>query len=75
MTVSIGGDIRRQAFCVSDGTGITIETLGNLLSQFHHVELVTTTILFVTDASHADKVVARIDSAASGGRNRPLVYY
>ena len=60
--MSVGGEVRRRVFFVSDSTGITVETLGNaLLSQFDHVEFVTTTIPFVTDASHADEVVARIN--------------
>lgn len=68
-------DIHRQVFFVSDSTGITVETLGNaLLSQFDHAEFVTTTIPFVTDTAQADNVVARIDAAACGKRNRPLVF-
>ena len=56
----LGSHVRRRVFFVSDSTGITVETLGNaLLSQFDHVEFETTTIPFVTDASHADEVVAR----------------
>ena len=70
-----GTDIHRQVFFVSDSTGITVETLGNaLLSQFDHAEFVTTTIPFVIDATQADNVVARIDAAARGKRDRPLVF-
>lgn len=68
-------DIHRQVFFVSDSTGITVETLGNaLLSQFDHAEFVTITIPFVTDTAQAANVVARIDAAARGKRNRPLVF-
>ena len=36
--MTIGSDVRRHVFFVSDSTGITVETLGNaLLSQFDHV--------------------------------------
>ena len=67
--------MRRQVFFVSDSTGITVETLGSaLLSQFDHVEFATTTIPFVTDASHADEVVARIDATGGDERDRPLVF-
>ncbi|MCY4468782.1 MAG: kinase/pyrophosphorylase [Thiotrichales bacterium] len=70
-----GSDLPRQVFFVSDSTGITVETLGNaLLSQFDHLEFATTTIPFVTDAAQADEVVARIDAAGSGKRDRPLVF-
>ena len=73
--MTLGGDIRRQVFFVSDSTGITVETVGNaLLSQFDHVEFVTTTIPFVTDASHAGEVATRIDAAGSGEHDRPLVF-
>lgn len=73
--MTVASDIRRQVFFVSDSTGITVETLGNaLLSQFDHVEFVTTTIPFVTDASHADNVAARIDAAGGGKQDRPLVF-
>ena len=67
--------MQRLVFFVSDSTGITAETLGNaLLSQFDHLEFVTTTIPFVTDAAQAEKVVARIDTARSGECARPLVF-
>lgn len=73
--MTIECDIRRQVFFVSDSTGITVETLGNaLLSQFDHVEFATTTIPFVTDASHANDVAARIDGAGTGDNDRPLVF-
>lgn len=72
---SDSGNRQRQVFFVSDSTGITAETLGNaLLSQFDHVEFVTTTIPFVTDAAQADEVVATIDAAGNGERMRPLVF-
>ena len=62
----LGSDVRRQVFFVTYGTGITVETLGNaLLNQFDHVDFVTTTIPFVTDASHAQEVVTRINGTAS----------
>ena len=70
-----GGGIPRHVFFVSDSTGITVETLGNaLLSQFDHVEFVTTTIPFVTDAAQADEAVARIDAAGDGAHDRPIVF-
>ena len=73
--MTISRSVRRQVFFVSDSTGITVETLGNaLLSQFDHVEFETTTIPFVTDASHADDVVARINGTGSDERERPLVF-
>ena len=67
--------VRRHVFFVSDSTGITVETLGNaLLSQFDHVELVTATIPFVSDAAQAMDVVARIDAIGREGPERPIVF-
>ena len=67
--------VRRHVFFVSDSTGITVETLGNaLLSQFDHVELVTVTIPFVSDAAQAMDVVARIDAIGREGPERPIVF-
>ena len=66
---------RRHVFFVSDSTGITAETLGNaLLSQFDHLQFITTTIPFVTDEVQAAAVVERIDTAAHEGHSRPLVF-
>ena len=73
--VNAGEDIHRHVFFVSDSTGITVETLGSaLLSQFDHVQFITTTIPFVTDATLAIEVVARIDAVAGERRDRPLVF-
>ena len=67
--------VRRHVFFVSDSTGITVETLGHaLLSQFDHVELVTATIPFVSDAAQATDVVARIDAIGHEGPERPIVF-
>ena len=69
------GPVHRHVFFVSDSTGITVETLGNaLLSQFDHVEFVTATIPFVTDAAQAADVVTRIDAAGHESTERPIVF-
>jgi regulator of PEP synthase PpsR (kinase-PPPase family) len=62
------------AFFLSDGTGITAETLGTtLLTQFpgHHVE--RHTVPFITTADRARQVVDRIDAVAAAGRV-PVVF-
>ena len=67
--------LRRHVFFVSDSTGITVETLGNaLLSQFDHAEFVTATIPFVTDATQASDVVARVEAAGYESPERPIVF-
>ena len=70
-----GKGILRHVFFVSDSTGITVETLGHaLLSQFDHVEFITATIPFVTDAAQALEAAARIGAAGNGSRERPIVF-
>ena len=69
------GPVHRHVFFVSDSTGITVETLGSaLLSQFDHVEFITATIPFVTDAAQAADVVTRIDAAGYESTERPIVF-
>lgn len=64
----------RDIYFVSDGTGITAETLGNtLLTQFSG-EFVRHRIPFVSDASAARDVVAQIAAATLETRTRPIVF-
>jgi len=58
----------RAVFFLSDGTGITAETLGNtLLTQFPALEFERHTIPFIGDEQLALSAVARINSAADSG--------
>lgn len=67
--------MKRIAFFVSDGTGITAEALGlSLLSQFGHIEFEKVTISFVDSIDKAREAVARIDKATSDSGHRPLVF-
>jgi hypothetical protein len=64
----------RAIFYVSDGTGITAETIGHsVLTQFEGVEFESRRIPFVTDAEKARAAVARIQAAWSGTGQRPVV--
>ncbi|GGG72343.1 putative phosphoenolpyruvate synthase regulatory protein [Kocuria dechangensis] len=57
------------AFFVSDGTGITAETLGStLLTQFPHQHFERHTVPFLTTADQAHQVAGRIDEVAATGR-------
>ena len=48
----------RSVFFVSDGTGITAETLGNtLLTQFDGLEVEKTTLPFINSAERARSIV------------------
>jgi regulator of PEP synthase PpsR (kinase-PPPase family) len=62
-------------FFVSDGTGITAETLGNtLLTQFEGVEFKTLTLPFVTSADKAQITLEYINHIAATTNQRPIVF-
>lgn len=64
----------RTVFFVSDGTGITVEMLGNsLLTQFEGIEFHHVTVPFINTAAKAEACVARINESASAGA-RPVVF-
>lgn len=65
----------RPVFFVSDGTGITAETLGNtLLTQFEGQEFDKSTLPFVNSAERAQSTVDYINFVASQTATRPLVF-
>ncbi len=64
----------RAVYFVSDGTGITAETLGNtLLTQFDAVEFRKTTLPFVNSVEKARNCVQYIDYVADQ-EPRPIVF-
>ncbi|RPE81679.1 posphoenolpyruvate synthetase regulatory kinase/phosphorylase PpsR [Vulcaniibacterium tengchongense] len=64
----------RPVFYVSDGTGITAETIGHsLLTQFTETRFVTERIPFVDNVERAREVVERIRLAAEQHGVRPVV--
>jgi regulator of PEP synthase PpsR (kinase-PPPase family) len=65
----------RDVFFVSDGTGITSETLGNaILTQFEHTRLRHHRISFVDSIDKAREAVLRIDEAFRSAGQRPIVF-
>jgi hypothetical protein len=65
---------RRPIFYISDGTGITAETIGHsLLTQFEGVDFEAVRIPFVDDAEKAHAAVARIRNAQLHYGARPIV--
>lgn len=67
--------MKRSIFYVSDGTGITAETLGHtLLTQFDRVEFRHRTFPFVDTAEKAQTTVELIDRAALDDALRPIVF-
>ncbi|MFY0640825.1 MAG: kinase/pyrophosphorylase [Bermanella sp.] len=66
--------MKRQAFFISDGTGITAETLGHsLLAQFESIEFEQITLPYIDSIEKAQEVVQRLNSAAEQG-TRPIVF-
>ncbi len=64
----------RPVFYVSDGTGITAETVGHsLLTQFSGFSFVTDRLPFVDDADKAREAAARIRAAGERHQVRPIV--
>lgn len=66
---------RRTAFFISDGTGITAETLGHsLLTQFNGMHFDQVTLPFINSAEKARGCVARINQTAIADAARPLIF-
>ncbi|MCD7099509.1 pyruvate, water dikinase regulatory protein [Stenotrophomonas sp. MMGLT7] len=64
----------RPVFYVSDGTGITAETIGHsLLTQFNGVSFVTDRLSFIDDAEKARQATQRIRAAGERYQVRPIV--
>lgn len=60
--------MKRYAYFISDGTGITAEMLGNsLLAQFETIEFERVTFPYIDSADKARKVVESINSTAADG--------
>ena len=65
----------RSVFYVSDGTGITAETLGHsLLTQFEGVRFKQARIPFVDTPEKAHAVIQRIEDAGRADGARPIVF-
>jgi regulator of PEP synthase PpsR (kinase-PPPase family) len=64
----------RTVFFISDGTGITAETLGHsLLTQFENLQLKQIRIPFVSTVDKARECAAQIDRSARTDGVRPIV--
>jgi [pyruvate, water dikinase]-phosphate phosphotransferase / [pyruvate, water dikinase] kinase len=66
--------MRRTVFYISDGTGITAETIGHsVLTQFEGVQFDTLRIPFVDNQKKAELAVERIRSIGESSGARPIV--
>lgn len=67
--------MKRTAFYLSDGTGITAETLGHsMLSQFGDIEFVQVTLPFVQSDQQTREAVERINKACQEDGVKPVVF-
>jgi [pyruvate, water dikinase]-phosphate phosphotransferase / [pyruvate, water dikinase] kinase len=67
--------LERDVFFVSDGTGITAETLGHsVLAQFDRLLLRVHRISFVDTTDKAREAVMRINEIALRHKSRPIVF-
>ena len=65
----------RTVFFVSDGTGITAETLGHsVLTQFEHLRYRPQRLPFIDSADKARAAAARINDAGARDGKRPIVF-
>lgn len=67
--------MKRPAFFISDGTGITAETLGNsLLAQFDSIKFERVTLPYVDTIDKAQKAVEQINQAFERTGQIPIVF-
>jgi regulator of PEP synthase PpsR (kinase-PPPase family) len=67
--------MKRHVFMLSDGTGITAETLGDsLISQFEQIEFEQLTIPYIDSVQKAEEVVLRINRSFDEQLIKPLVF-
>ncbi|MBL4832855.1 MAG: kinase/pyrophosphorylase [Pseudomonas sp.] len=67
--------MKRTAFFISDGTGITAETLGqSLLSQFENIEFTKLLRPYVDTVEKARDMVQQINAAAERDGIRPIIF-
>ena len=67
--------MKRTAFFISDGTGITAETLGqSLLAQFGNIDFRRLTRPYVDTIEKAHAMVQQINAVADAEQVRPIVF-
>jgi hypothetical protein len=67
--------MKRTAFFISDGTGITAETLGqSLLAQFETIAFTKLTRPYIDSVEKARAMVQQINNAAEKDGSRPIIF-
>jgi [pyruvate, water dikinase]-phosphate phosphotransferase / [pyruvate, water dikinase] kinase len=66
---------KRHVFYLSDGTGITAQTMGqSLLSQFEGVEFITQALPYLDDEEKVEGAVAQIEACFDAHQTQPIVF-
>lgn len=66
--------MKRSVFFISDGTGITAETLGHsLLAQFENIEFDETTLPYIDTVEKAMTAVEMINQVAEQDQAKPII--
>jgi len=67
--------MKRFAYMISDGTGITVESLGHsLMTQFENIEFEKKTIPYVDTIEKAEQIVKELNSCVELTGSKPLVF-
>lgn len=67
--------MKRCVFMISDGTGLTSESLGNsLLSQFEPLEFTKKTLPYIDNLQKADKVIDELNECYKETGLRPIAF-
>ena len=67
--------MKRIVFMISDGTGITVESLGNsLMTQFEGIEFEKQTIPYIDSMEKAEDVIKKINLSHTNTGVKPLVF-
>lgn len=67
--------MKRQVFIISDGTGITAETLGNsLITQFEQIEFEKLILPYIDSLSKAQEVIEQINLSFHNTGIKPLIF-
>lgn len=65
----------RKVFFLSDGTGITVQTMGHsLITQFENVRFETINLPYIDTIEKAQQAVLRINQTATNDRQKPIIF-
>ena len=68
-------NMKRTIFFISDGTGITAETLGHsLLTQFEQIQFEKQTVPYVDTPEKAKIVIEKINQTTANDGVRPIIF-